>query len=280
MENPFVSIALATYNGESFLRKQLDSLLEQTYHNFEIVITDDGSNDETINILKEYAKRDQRIRWQRSNRERGFINNFTEAILLCKGEIIFLCDQDDIWYGDKIVKHVRCYCDPKIAWVYNEIRLINEVGVSQGYMIDTFPDYYSKKRRWILNYVWGSCILGCATSYRVSLIRSILPPDKHAPAHDSWIQLAIWPAKPFVIQEVLQDYRIHKSNASDFKLSRSTEESKVLEQQAIKDNMVRLKSFSRNSHLAPWKRLLFFTVYVSKHLRLVYQQISSIITSL
>lgn len=276
MNTPLVSIAMATYNGERFLRIQLDSLLTQTYENFEIVVTDDGSTDGTQAILDEYAKKNPRIKWQKSTRDRGFINNFSEAISLCKGEIIFLCDQDDIWYPEKLAKHVVCYRDPSVAWAYNEVRLVNDAGVSQGYMTDTFPEYYGKERRWILNYVWGSCILGCATSYRASLVHNVLPPDRHASAHDSWIQLAIWPAKPFVIQEVLQDYRMHNANTSDFKLSRSAEESKALERQAIKDNMVRLKSFSGNSCLAPWKRLLFFVVYIFKLMRLMYRYVISI----
>jgi glycosyltransferase involved in cell wall biosynthesis len=60
MNNPFVSIAIATYNGGAFLRKQLDSLLSQTYSNFEIVISDDKSTDDTQKILEEYKNKDSR----------------------------------------------------------------------------------------------------------------------------------------------------------------------------------------------------------------------------
>lgn len=277
MEKPLVSIALATYNGERFLKEQLDSLLAQTYGSFEIVVTDDGSSDDTCNILQEYANRDSRIRWQHSKNERGFINNFTGALKLCKGQIIFLCDQDDVWYPEKIEKHVECYKDPSVEWAYNEVRLVDEKGGSQGYMTDTFPTYYSKERRWVLNYVWGSCILGCATSYRASAIQTLLPPDKHAPAHDSWLQMALWPSAPAEVKEVLQDYRMHGANTSNFKLSRPKDEEKRMEEQAIKDNFIRLKSFSRNPRLAIWKRLLFLTAYIAKHLRLVYRGPRSII---
>jgi hypothetical protein len=87
----------------------------------------------------------------------------------------------------------------------------------------------------------------------------------------------LWPKKPAFIHEVLQDYRIHKSNTSDFKLTRSPEEAKILETRAIKDNMERLKYFSGNSRLAIWKRLLFFVVYIFKQIRLMYKTIKSII---
>jgi glycosyltransferase involved in cell wall biosynthesis len=86
---PLVSIALATFNGEKYLRQQLDSLLNQTYKNFEIVISDDNSNDSTLNIIKEYQVRDSRIKFILSRLDRGFINNFQNAILHSVGEIIF-----------------------------------------------------------------------------------------------------------------------------------------------------------------------------------------------
>lgn len=271
MKETMVSIALATYNGERFLRKQLDSLLAQTYPHFEIVITDDGSTDNTLAILEEYRQKDERIRYAASKLPRGFINNFTGAIMECRGEIVFLCDQDDVWYPKKLSKHVESYKNPNVMWAYNRVSLVDEEGGMVGLMTDTFPEYYSRRRRWILNYVWGSCILGCATSYRTSAIKELLPPDKHASAHDSWLQMALWPLEPACIDEVLQDYRIHGSNTSDFKLSRTPDEEARLETRAIHDNMVRLSSFSKNSHLALWKRLLFRTIYILKKVRLVYR---------
>jgi glycosyltransferase involved in cell wall biosynthesis len=275
MENSLVSIALATYNGEAFLKEQLDSLLAQTYEHFEIVVTDDGSTDSTVHILEEYSKKDGRLRFSRSVLPRGFINNFVGAIEKCRGDIIFLCDQDDIWYKEKLARHVACYRDPRILWAYNKVRLMDKEGVPGGTMTDTWPTYYSKSRRWILNYVWGSCILGCTTSYRASAIKNFFPPDEHAPAHDSWLQMALWPSPPAEVDEVLQAYRVHGSNTSDFKLTRSKEEEKLLEKRAVRDNLLRLRSYPFNKRLSMGKRLIFLSAYVlkiirSKILNLVY----------
>lgn len=267
----FVSIAIATYNGGKFLQEQLNSLLNQTYKNIEIVVSDDGSTDNTQLILKEYEKKDKRIRWSVNPNPQGFIKNFERAISLCSGEIIFLCDQDDIWYKDKIFSHLVAYKEPTIMWVYNEVRLIGgEFSQTEKFpslLTDSLPDYYSKERKKLLYYVWGSCILGCATSYRSYVIKDIWPADSRAPGHDSWIQLAIFPAKSFHIPTVLQDYRQHEGNTVGVTSELKGEGFKKREQQAIQGNMHYLRNLVVNSRLSFWKRSFFLLAYTAKIVR-------------
>lgn len=89
---------MATYNGEKYIREQLDSILKQSIQDFELVIADDNSSDRTFYILKEYAKNDTRIKIYKNDKNIGFIKNFEKAISLCSGEYIALSDQDDIWF--------------------------------------------------------------------------------------------------------------------------------------------------------------------------------------
>lgn len=266
------SIALATYNGERFLCKQLDSLLDQTYSNFEIIISDDGSTDKTQEILNDYQEKDSRIRWSINPNPNGYIKNFERAIGLCKGKIIFLCDQDDIWFGDKLQKHINIYKDVNVSWVYNKVILINENDKEGGYLEDTVKDYYLKERRKLLYYTWGSCILGCATSYRAKDLHKVMPIGKNAPAHDSWIQLALYPKKAFFIDEYLQYYRIHGNNTAGW----NKEATKEREKQAIFDNMNYLKALLSNKNLVVWKRLFFFCIFSFKILRSAYRNIITI----
>lgn len=256
---PLVSVAIAIYNGEKFLREQLDSLLIQTYPHIEIVISDDGSTDSTPSILEEYTNKDARVRWSISKGKRGMVTNFTEAISLCKGEIIFLCDCDDVWYPGKIQAHLKVYEDPSVHWVSNKAVITNEKNDPVGYLTDTMPDYYERGRQKLLYYTWGSCIIGCATSYRARILKGIWPADPHAPGHDSWIQLAIFPAKYFHIDEVLQKYRQHNNNTIGLK--------KGDESLAIKNNSLYLKSLIGNSRLGLWKRAVFLAVYAGKKIR-------------
>lgn len=92
-----ISIAMATYNGKTFIREQLDSILAQTEQDFEIVICDDASTDSTPQILDEYARKDSRIHVYRNEKNLGYRENFNKAVSLCKGDFVAFSDQDDLW---------------------------------------------------------------------------------------------------------------------------------------------------------------------------------------
>ena len=97
-----LSIALITFNGETFIKEQLDSILNQSIQNFELIICDDCSTDSTYKILSEYATTDQRIKLFLNESNLGFLKNLERAISLCTGEYIAFSDQDDIWEKDHL----------------------------------------------------------------------------------------------------------------------------------------------------------------------------------
>ena len=102
---PLVSIALCTYNGAGFIAEQLDTLITQTYAPIEIIAVDDSSTDETFNILMAYAAKYSQIKIYKNENNIGFAANFERAATLCDGELIALCDQDDLWHPQKIELH-------------------------------------------------------------------------------------------------------------------------------------------------------------------------------
>lgn len=262
---PLVSIALTTFNGGPLIKEQIDSLLAQTYQNFEIVISDDGSDKETLDILNKYVAQDSRIRWSRSPLERGYRKNTENAVSLCRGEIIFLCDQDDTWYPERLALHIEEYRDPSVMWVFNRLVITDSINNPTGYIEDTLPDYYRHKT--MLENVWGTCIGGAMTSYRAEIVKKALPIPSYAPAHDSWIQLAIYPAKSKFIDKVLQTYRQHDRNQIGMSAKPDQEALRMLEQQAVSDNYLRLLKYSKEKHLALWKRLYFIVVFFLKKAR-------------
>ena len=118
---PLVSIAMATYNGEKYLSKQIDSLVNQSYKNIEIVVVDDCSSDDTINILETYEKNFPFIHIHKQPSNNGVTKTFNNAINLCKGKYIATCDQDDIWELNKIEILVNAIEEGKEDAVHQEL---------------------------------------------------------------------------------------------------------------------------------------------------------------
>lgn len=102
-----VSVAMATYNGAAYIKEQISSILEQDLSVDEIVISDDGSQDNTLELIQEFQ--DDRIKLFTDNKKHGFVGNFEHAITKCTGDIIFLADQDDVWWPNKVKKFVEVF---------------------------------------------------------------------------------------------------------------------------------------------------------------------------
>ena len=102
-----VSVVLCTYNGEKYLREQIDSILNQTYPIYELIIRDDCSNDRTMDILSEYEHQYPFVKVYRNDYNRGCNQNFHDAIYQASGDYIAISDQDDIWFPMKIEKQIK-----------------------------------------------------------------------------------------------------------------------------------------------------------------------------
>ena len=205
---PLVSIVMATYNGEQFLRAQLDSLTAQTYPALEIVVVDDASTDRTIAILEEYAAVHSSIRLYKSERNLGYRKNFEKGMMLCRGEYIALCDQDDIWLAEKISilmeqrgNHSLIYCNSE---------LINAEGDRLGVKLNDLKnllDFWTP-----LNYVVGGTASGHAMLVKKEVIQQSIPLPAMV-THDYWIGfVATISGSMKFVDEVLVLYRQHDGN--------------------------------------------------------------------
>ena len=125
-----VSVALATYNGEKFLKLQLDSVLNSTRQPDEVVIIDDCSTDKTAEIIKKYIV-EHNLDWKFSvsSSNSGYKRNFYNCLEKCTGDVIFLCDQDDLWYSEKIAEITAIFeNDPQVLGVNSSFDMINADG--------------------------------------------------------------------------------------------------------------------------------------------------------
>ena len=123
-----LSIALATYNGERYISEQLRSITCQTRLPDELVISDDASSDATQAIIKSFAQNAPfPIRIVENSERVGSTGNFESAIRLCSGDIIFLCDQDDVWYSNKIaLVEERFVNNPDVGAVFTDADVVDE----------------------------------------------------------------------------------------------------------------------------------------------------------
>ena len=126
-----ISIALACYNGQKYIKEQLLSLLNQTMPANEVIIVDDNSSDDTPEIINKFIEKYKLSNWKFyiNDYNLGFIKNFHKALSKTSGDIIFLCDQDDIWKKTKIKKiHSIFQSDPQISAISTSYEFIDNYG--------------------------------------------------------------------------------------------------------------------------------------------------------
>lgn len=209
-----VSIAMATYNGEKYIREQLDSIIAQSYNNIEIIIVDDCSTDNTPNIIKNYS--DNRITLIEGKKNIGCTATFEKAIKLCQGEYIALCDQDDIWHKNKIEILLRAIQGKSL--VYSDYEFIDknsQKSYGSASYINRLHGLDDRVNKIELYTYFNSFILGCSVMFDRDLLSRILPIYNNGFNHDKWIvfQAALSRGINYV-DEVLFSYRIHENNLS------------------------------------------------------------------
>lgn len=205
-----ISVCMATFNGENYLREQLDSILMAISDSDELIVSDDGSVDSTRDILSEYEERSPNIRIFDGPRE-GVVANFENAILHSSGDVIFLSDQDDFWYADKVERVLEARQCSGANVIVHDACLVNENGAPMG---ATMFGLRNSRAGLIKNLVKNSFV-GCCMAIDKEVFEAALPIPRNVEMHDWWIGLVseLWFQTTF-IDDVLIDYRRHGQNVS------------------------------------------------------------------
>lgn len=193
--NEKIDILLATYNGEKYLREQIESILHQTYKNIHLIISDDKSTDNTREILKEYEKYNNiDIYYQEKNL--GYVKNFEFLLKKVENKYYMLSDQDDVWLKEKVEKSMDTLKKNDADLVFGDLEVVDE---NLKTIYASFGDFMLLNRKinkyinsYKLNYLYN-CVTGCTILSKKEFIKYIIPIPKTSKylIHDHWIGLMI-----------------------------------------------------------------------------------------
>ncbi len=211
-----ISIAMATYNGERFLREQLGSLATQTLPPCELVATDDGSTDGTLAILEEFAQTARfPVRIYRNPARLGPAHNFLHASSLCEGDLIAFCDQDDIWMKAKLARCAAEFRDREVLLCVHDFDIMSANGRISS-------------RRWLLTRIAGRWVIrrrssrhlmfpGFSMVYRRRLLEPVALFGSTTLGHDYQVSVMAGLLGTVVyLPELLVLYRRHDHNTSKY----------------------------------------------------------------
>lgn len=205
------SVAMAVYNGERYIREQIDSILTQLGAEDELVISYDRSTDGTRAIIDGYAAADSRVRVV-ENTNPGVQNNFSNAVMACRGEYIFLSDQDDVWLEGKVERVLEAFARTGADLVVHDGGIADSLLKPTG---ETFFGVYGTYNSPIRNIIKGN-FWGCCMAFRAKWRPLLCPfPNKHKVGHDLWIGVVLgFRGRITRIPECLMLHRIHGSNVT------------------------------------------------------------------
>jgi len=214
-----ISIAMGSYNGAVYLPEQLGSIAAQTRLPDELIVCDDCSTDSTASIVEEFARTaPMPVKLQVNERNLGSTRNFERAIASCTGDVIAMCDQDDVWRSDKLQLIEDAFArEPLAGLVFSDAEIVDENLNSLGRRMWAERGLIRVKRklfevgRSLDVLIPGGTVTGATMAFRSRYKDLILPiPDEIPMIHDGWIALAIAAvADATLIAEPLVKYRHH-----------------------------------------------------------------------
>ncbi|MDD6863125.1 MAG: glycosyltransferase family 2 protein [Prevotella sp.] len=203
-----ISVCIATYNGERYIRQQIESIVCQLNVDDEIIVSDDGSTDGTLDIVKGIG--DKRIKIIEGPGRKSPILNFECALKASKGDFIFLSDQDDVWKPDKV--------EICMKWLKTYHCVVSDAEVTDNRLKPLYPSLYDimqVRQGRIYNTIWKNGYTGCCMAFRRNVLETSLPFPKNIPMHDIWIgNVAAYKYNVIFIPDRLIHFRRHENTIS------------------------------------------------------------------
>lgn len=207
---------MASYNGAKYIKQQIDSILEQLQPNDELIIVDDCSSDNTINIIRNF--RNPSVKFYQNDENLGYVKTFEKAIVKAKNEVLFLSDQDDIWVQGRLQNMYERLNKNSNLLICSNFFAFNNQGeeVVRFKTKLTHRDGGETYPKNIIDIFKGNiAYFGCTMAFKSELKRYILPFPKYIDAHDLWIAMVANVLEKIVhLEEVTLHHRIHDKNTS------------------------------------------------------------------
>ena len=213
-----LSIAMTTYNGSKYITEQLESIANQTLKDYELVICDDCSKDNTVEIIKSFQQNDSRIKLFCNEQNLGFKKNFEKVIRLCQGDYIALCDQDDVWTENHLEALFSSIGTNYVIAGNNELvdkslQSLNQTFFdSHLFSINKYPTNEEILKKILLS---GNCFQGASMMLKKDIIEHYLPLPEKINYHDSWLAALACCLNKFTVTEtVITKYRQHEAQVT------------------------------------------------------------------
>ncbi len=204
---------MATYNGSKYIQTQLMSILGQLGPDDELVIVDDGSVDSTVDIIRSFN--DPRIRLYLNQVNLGAVRTFDRALHLVQGDLVFLSDQDDRWYDNKVTRIKTLFSSQDVDLIVHDARLTDGERI-----IDDSLFKLCNSSPGVMRNIVSNTHTGCCMAFKKKVLDSVLPiPVGRGIFHDAWIGImaGCLGYKKIFLTEPLIDYRRHGENVSTMK---------------------------------------------------------------
>ena len=209
--NISVSVVMATYNGQRYLKEQIDSVLAELRPEDEFIVVDDASTDGTAAILDSLTWSSLRIVKNLNNI--GVLQTFERGLTLARGDVIFLCDQDDVWLPGKRSSFIEAFAaDERLLVAISDAQMIDANGVM---LAPSFMATRGGFKGGMISTILRNRFLGCAMAMRRDVLAAALPIPRFVPMHDMWLgAVASACGHVHYIESPLLRYRRHGGNVS------------------------------------------------------------------
>ena len=235
--NPLVSVIIPVFNGEKYIVEAIESVLEQSYRNIEIIVIDDGSTDDSAANLHPYLDKIRYI-YQKNGGIASAYNSGAEA---CKGEYVAFIEQDDVWLPEKLSMQVAYLVEkPNLDMVFCRYFIVDDrVATKRPELSKCWPGEVSFQELFLNTLENASIITFSSVLMRKSLLRAIMPFDERLRVsvdYDTWLKVA-YESKIGFLDKPLLKYRLHDFNTSSAPIT------------ALEDDLIVLQKWQNNKRL-------------------------------